>query len=356
MTRKLKLLGAVSVVAVSALAASPAYAVGTDAGQTITNTATVQYRVGGVQQQDRQDSDTLTVDRKIDLTVAEVGTVTTLVTPNQAQAATTFRVTNLTNATVDLGLTVGQLANGTGNAPHGGNDNFNIGTPQLYRDSTTTGPLAGVFDSSDTLITYLDEILEDQQVVVHIVGSIPIAQVNGDVAAVSLTAQARDGGTTGTQGGITAQTTGANTAGIDNVFADGAGSDDALRDGRFSARDDYTVQAALLTVEKLSRVISDPVNGTSNPKMIPGATVEYCIEVANATGGQTATDITVGDPLPANVTYVANSARTDATVTSGVCSGGTATGTSFASNTVTGTLSSVAGGTSRGLSFQVTIN
>lgn len=36
-----------------------------------------------------------------------------------------------------------------------------------------------------------------------------------------------------------------------------------------------------LNVSKVSSIISDPVNGTSNPKAIPGATVEYLISVAN---------------------------------------------------------------------------
>ena len=36
-----------------------------------------------------------------------------------------------------------------------------------------------------------------------------------------------------------------------------------------------------LTVSKISSVIADPVNGTNNPKAIPGATVEYLITVTN---------------------------------------------------------------------------
>lgn len=349
MNRKLKLLGAVSVVAVSALGGT-AHAAGTAAGSQITNTATVQYKVGGVQQTDKQDSDTLTVDRKINLTVAEVGTVTTTVNPGQLQAATTFRVTNTSNDVLDFGLSITQLTAGTG--PHGGTDTFNVSTPTFYRDNGDN-----VFTSADTLITYLDEIAADGSAVVHVVANVPNTQVNGDVAALALIAQARVGGTAGTQGIVHVESTGANNSGTtpDTVFADLAGSDDALRDGRFSGRDDYTVAAALLSVAKRSRVISDPFNNTTNPKMIPGAVVEYCIEVANAAGGQTATDIAISDTLPANVTFQTGSIRLDATVTSGVCSAGTAGG-SFAANTVSGTLSSVAASSSRGLSFRVTID
>ena len=76
-------------------------------------------------------------------------------------------------------------------------------------------------------------------------------------------------------------TAGANTAGVDTVFADGAGTADAANDGKISAKGDYTVAAAVLSVNKYATLISDPINGTTNPKMIPGAVVEYCIALAN---------------------------------------------------------------------------
>lgn len=64
-----------------------------------------------------------------------------------------------------------------------------------------------------------------------------------------------------------------------------------------------------LNVSKTSSVISDPVNGTTNPKAIPGALVRYCVTVANA-GTVSATTVIATDTLPADVTYVANSLRT----------------------------------------------
>ena len=57
-----------------------------------------------------------------------------------------------------------------------------------------------------------------------------------------------------------------------------------------------------LTVVKLSTVVSDPINGTTNPKAIPGAIVEYQIILTNPAG--TAADVNtvvVTDPLPAFV-------------------------------------------------------
>jgi uncharacterized repeat protein (TIGR01451 family) len=60
--------------------------------------------------------------------------------------------------------------------------------------------------------------------------------------------------------------------------------------------DDATVP---LTVVKLAIVRSDPVNGATNPKAIPGAIVEYQIVVTNPSANA-ADDgsVVVNDPLP----------------------------------------------------------
>jgi uncharacterized repeat protein (TIGR01451 family) len=60
-----------------------------------------------------------------------------------------------------------------------------------------------------------------------------------------------------------------------------------------------------LTIVKLSKVYSDPVNGTNNPKAIPGSTIEYEITVLNPSA--VATDsgsVSVTDPLPPQVAMV----------------------------------------------------
>ena len=59
-----------------------------------------------------------------------------------------------------------------------------------------------------------------------------------------------------------------------------------------------------ISVTKVSSVLSDPVNGTTNPKAIPGAVVEYCILVSN-TGTNTLSTIAASDSLPASFTYSA---------------------------------------------------
>ena len=70
----------------------------------------------------------------------------------------------------------------------------------------------------------------------------------------------------------------------------------------------FNVSSAAISFTKLSMPISDPVNGTVNPKAIPGATVQYCLLISNA-GPLPAANIVVTDTLPATLTYVGGSMR-----------------------------------------------
>jgi uncharacterized repeat protein (TIGR01451 family) len=57
-----------------------------------------------------------------------------------------------------------------------------------------------------------------------------------------------------------------------------------------------------LTIVKLATTVSDPVNGTFNPKAIPGAIVEYQIIVTNpAATAADANSVFLRDPVPAHV-------------------------------------------------------
>ena len=181
---------------------------------------------------------------------------------------------------------------------------------------------------------------------------------------------AEQGGTTGTQGAVLTQSgTGvAWTPGtMQTVFADAAGNGgDSNYDGKYTALADYSVSAPVLSINKNSVVISDPVEGSTNPKAIPGAVLQYCVVVSNAaSAGTSATNISVGDVLPATVTYKPNSVVLNAVVTgsgaTATCGSGTAgvDSTNFSSTpnpTVSGQLNTLAPGASAGLSFQVTIN
>jgi uncharacterized membrane protein len=328
-----------------ALVATPAQAAGTQAGSTITNTVTVNYQVGGVSQTAQTASNAVTVDRKVNLTIASAASTTT-VSPGQTSASTAFTITNSSNDTIDIGLAV--LNQAGGSAQHGGTDTIDISNFKFYSDAALT-----------TLITYLDEVAPDASRTVYVSADVPIAATNGQVAGDILTAIAQAGGTAGTAGAVLTATTGANTAGVDTVFADAAGATDSANDGKFSAKGDYSVSAPVLTVTKTSTLISDPVNGTTNPKAIPGAVLEYCIAVSNAAGAATANSLTLSDPLPATVTYsTAYGAFLNGTVTGSTCNAdGIAGGTYNAgTTTVSGTLNNLAAGATETLRFRTMIN
>lgn len=79
-------------------------------------------------------------------------------------------------------------------------------------------------------------------------------------------------------------------------------------------------QIAVLTIAKASTIISDPVNGTTNPKLIPGAIVEYAIVVTNAgTGPVDSSSIVILDVMPAQMAFAVG---TPVTFTNGATASG----------------------------------
>jgi uncharacterized repeat protein (TIGR01451 family) len=351
MTRTNRLLASAGGAALALLIANPAHAAGTTAGSTITNTVTVNFQVSGVAQTAVSDSESFTVDRKVNLTVVEVGTATTSVSPGQNSAVTTFTVTNTSNAPLDFALAATQLSGGS--AAHGGTDNFDATNVRIYRDDGD-----GSYDAGDTLVTYLDQAAADSITTLHVVVDVPLGRSTGDVAGVRLAATAAEATAAGSLGATVTQTSGANTSGVDTVFADTNANGNIARDGIDFDEDDYTVAAAAVSVTKVSTIISDPFNGSTDPKMIPGATVEYCVQISNAAGGASATNVSISDTLPTDTTYDSGfGILVDGTVSGATCSGGSAGGSyDGGTRTVTAPVSDIAAGAARAVRFRVTVN
>lgn len=121
---------------------------------------------------------------------------------------------------------------------------------------------------------------------------------------------------------------------------------------------------ATLQISKTSTVISDPVNGTTNPAMIPGAVVRYCLLVSNPDSATT-TAVAVTDTMPANVTFVpgsmasGTSCATATTAEDDNASGGDESdpfGAQFAGSTIVGTASSIGPLSAFALVYQTTVN
>jgi hypothetical protein len=278
-----KLLGAAGTAALLSLVANPAQAAGTAAGTTITNTAQVNFQVGGVAQTAQTASNAIVVDAKIVLTDVATG-ATTSVSPGQTGAVTTFQVTNSSNQNIDVGLSAVAQATGATTA-HGGTDSVTA-TTFTYWVNTNGSSTCSYSSANATQVTYLDEVTPGSTQCLYVLATIPSTGTNGQIAGINLTVTAESGATPGTQGAVLTQSGSgvAWTPGtVQTVFADAAGNGgDSTFDGKYTALADYTIAAPVLSVNKNSVVISDPVEGTTNPKAIPGATLQYCIVVANS--------------------------------------------------------------------------
>jgi uncharacterized repeat protein (TIGR01451 family) len=367
-----KRLAAAAAFAASVCGITPAFAAGADtnAGTAISNTASIAYSVNSVTGfTASSNTDVINVDRKVQLSVVEKATVgTTSVTPGQTGQATIFDITNTTNGALDIRIAAANLTSGSQANVHGGSvtDAFDVTNFVYYVENGLSPGLQTSGASADTLLVasggvfYLDEVAEDAVKTVYVLADTPTTATNGQIAAISLTGTASLPGTASTMGAVLADDSGtANTSAVQNVFNDAAGTEtgDIVKDGKHSARDDYTVSAPVLAVSKISWVVSDPVSGTTNPKMIPGAVVGYCITVSN-TGPTAADSVSITDNLSTlPVTYTASSAQVIAAGPSGGTCSGSGAGGAFASSTVTGTLGTVPATTGvKSVWFTVTIN
>lgn len=320
-TNQVKYLAAILLL----MGVQQAQAAGTLQGTNVGNTASVNYSVGGVSQPSvSSNTVNFLVDRRINLTVAEVGGTPTNVIPGSIDRVTTFTVSNTTNGIQDFRLLASNDLPGPGTA-FGNTDNFDASNVRVFADVNGNGTYDPAIDTQ----TFIDELGPDQSRTVFVLVDIPVSQVNGDIAGVTLRAFAANSGTGGALGADATQTVGADTPGVvDTVFGDAAGAanttGDLARDGSHSDDDEYDVVTAALTVVKSQTVISDPFNGAVNPKAIPGAVIEYCIDINN-TGATQADAIVMTDAIPANTTYQAGTIRVAVAGVGTACTSGTGT-------------------------------
>ena len=118
-----------------------------------------------------------------------------------------------------------------------------------------------------------------------------------------------------------------------------------------------------LSVTKTSSVVSDPFNGTTNPKRIPGSTVRYCVVITNV-GSQAAASIVLSDTINVPEVYVAGTIRSGAACTTATTveddnsTGADETdpiGANFTGSTVSGSTASLAASAAIALTYNVTV-
>jgi len=265
-----------------------AMAVGTASGTTITNTATVDYAVGGNARSASGSVDFL-VDNRVDLTVT--GGSATTVSPGQTDRVLTFTVTNTGNTTQGYAFTTEPTAAGATVMSNvrvfidNGNGTWDgAGTETLY----TAGTNAGNLDPNGAPGA--------DQMTVYIVADTPAGATDGQTETFDLIATTLDAGTT-----TVTTASGAPSGSLvtpDVVFADGTGTHTgaAARNGIHSDSGTYTVQSATLTAAK---IITGVVDEFGTAYEIPNAVVSYQVTITNTGTSATDTDtVVLTDQVP----------------------------------------------------------
>ncbi len=303
-----------SLAATLALLAPHGFAAGVLSGEVVENIATVGYQVGGVDQTAIESSPSgnstagagqgavtdFTVDRVIDLTLVQDGSVNTTVNPGEANVVTAFLLTNDSNADQGYTFAAADLANGTAvNA--GPTDSLDLTTYQVFVDANANGTYEPATDTATTVAT----LAPDAQVAVFVVGTlVPLSATDGQVANVELTA-------TSVEPNTTTSPTNSATNGEDV-------EDTLIRNLTDAARDGYIVEAAALLITKAQETISDGISAAAPFFNIPGAVIRYTITIAN-TGTEDASAVQVSDTIAAELDVTGSTTVTidnDGTVTS----------------------------------------
>lgn len=315
----------------------------TEAGASVSNTFELSYSVSGTAQpvitNDTatvdptaivQGSPTIfTVDRKIDLTVTATNSV--LSTPPGADATLTFTVLNEGNDNAAYSFSIEDLDTG--------GTTFDASSV-VIRYLVDTNDDGVINDGSFTTIAetaigagagpavVTSDVPKGVLVFLQVQGTIDASIADDSTDDITLVAEVRDptaylNEASATPEAVTTASGGANTltGAAQNVLADGtgvAGVFDGDADGRFAATGVIEVQSPDLSAQKTVLVIKEPdVSGpvtdcdtataVADAKAVPGACVEYVIEVQNNGDTVSATNLVIDDVLPAEVTFVAAS-------------------------------------------------
>ena len=283
------------VAALLSVSGTSAFAGGTLSGTDVDSTASLSFTVNGTQSE-VTSTNTYKVDNKVDLVVSTVDTQAVTVSPGAKSVLLTYKVKNDGNTVQDFILTALTTSKTVFAGANEVTDGYDLTNVRVFVDANNNG----VYDVATDTQTYIDELEPDADATVFIVADVPADASNDAIAIYDLQAQVAQGETVGTQGAVIANDDKGqadDAATVQIVFADGQGTTDVQYDGIFSSADAWKIVTAEVTVSKNSIVVSDPVNGTVNPKRIPGAVVRYCYIVKNENVSTEATEAIITDIL-----------------------------------------------------------
>lgn len=290
---KLSLILRLGAVAGVLLFGQQAMAVGTAAGTVVDNTATVDFDVSGVDQTDIVTAVSFVVDRRVDFTLSQEGVALVTVTPGQTPVAFfDLLLTNDSNSPLDFRLVLSELV---GPATVRGvldTANMDIVDYAVSADSVANGNTDPVRLGPQ----FVEELAADDAIRIRVFGE-AVTMLDGQVAGVQIEATAAQPGAAGLGADLVDGVLNTD-AGIENVFADDPLPLPAGGDGIETNNDGFIVASASLAVTKSYAVIGGDL-GSGLP--IPGATVEYTIEMINSSTTTAADAIVMTDVLNALV-------------------------------------------------------
>ncbi|MCY0963742.1 hypothetical protein [Parathalassolituus penaei] len=317
-----------ALIGAGLLASSMSWAVGTAAGTNISNTATASYTLpGGTSTLTKSSTVSLVVLELIDVNVVSGNSSSVSTTAGATNQVLTYTVTNVGNGQEDFVLDVTQLTT----------DNFDTTNVRVYRDTNGNG----VFDSGDTQLTAGSSsigLLADASATIFVVSDVPGTGTTGDLSQLRLTASSE---TVDTRGG---------TPGSSISGAGSGGAPDAVVGNNYTSNATGTLElgtsSANVSINKTIVGTVDPFGGNT---LVPGSVVTYNIAVV-VTG--TVNNLTISDPIPSQMDYVASSLTLDSTALTD-SSSDTDAGSFNSSLGTSGTVSVNLGSPSSGSSYTI---
>jgi len=292
------------------------------AGQTISNKASINFNVASVAQTvvnsapngndvagaNEGTDTTITEDQLVNFAVLTSNTGNIDAVPGAAASSSTHFTT----------FVIHNVGTGTGNHPedstdvvNGSNGKITValtasvkGAPQPFDTAVNQfAPTNCTIYADTTANTVVSEVaLEiNGSATVRVSCDIPISAVNEDTsAAIELSGtvtKGYDDAAVANSSNDTAQ----NKDAVEVVYVDNAAHGvDAVNDNQSVDWSGFTIKSALLNMIKTVSVNNDPINGTTNPKAIPGAILEYIVTVQN-NGDEVASNVVITDTMVENL-------------------------------------------------------
>jgi uncharacterized repeat protein (TIGR01451 family) len=278
------------------LVASTAWAVGTDAGVNIQNTATAAFDINGTPQAP-VSSNTVqtTVDELLDVVVVDDIGGPVAVSSGEVGAILQFTITNNGNGSETYRIIADDGVNEGG---------FDPQINQLYIESNGLPGLQVGGDTAYVSGAADPTLLEDESLVLYVQSNIPAALNqgdNGDVAvrAVSQTIITATGGIDDPDD-VGWPVPGASYAGAGDGGGNAVvGTSNDINNLLMRTVGRYQVSNAVVNIVKTAINVLDPFGGVT---LVPGSIITYQLEIT-VTGSGTAQALVISDVIPLELDY-----------------------------------------------------